>query len=214
MRTTTTTTITTTGRDPLDVLGLALLNLAGGFLVAVAVAAWWAVLFPMISVPLALAVAAAVWGHPLAGAGLAAGWVVGMVGWRVRSPHTFGRWVTGRARARFLAWFRYRRRWVRLLTACQLVVLDSGRVRVPRLLEVRIGDADDLVQVRMLPGHRPDDYSDRAEQLAHAFGARECRVRVLDPGLIELNFHYHDALAEPVDLPQVIDDGDWMKGAA
>lgn len=212
MRTTTTTT--TTGRDPFDVLGLALLNLAGGVLVAVAVAAWWAVLFPMISVPLALAVAAAVWLHPLAGAGVAGGWLVGMVLWRAKHPLTFERWVTARARARFLALFRYRRRWASLLTACHLVIVDGDRVRVPRLLAVWIGDADDLVQVRMLPGHRPDDYSDRAEQLAHAFGARECRVRVLDPGLIELNFHYHDALAEPVDLPQVIDGGDWLKGAA
>ncbi|MBF6356072.1 hypothetical protein IU449_16240 [Nocardia higoensis] len=211
---TTTTTTTTTGRDPLDVLGLALLNLVGGILVAVAVTVWWAVLFPMVSLPIALAVVAGVLVHPLAGAGVAGGAVAGIVLWRVRSPQTFERWITARARARFLALFRYRRRWVRLLTACQLVVLDGDRVRVPRLLEVSIGEADDLVRVRMVPGHRPDDYSDRADQLAHAFGAEECRVRVLGPGLVELNFRYHDALAEPVNLPQVIDGADWMKGAA
>ncbi|WP_280503095.1 hypothetical protein [Nocardia farcinica] len=212
--TTTTTTTTTTGRDPLDVIGLALLNLAGGVLVAVAVAAWWAVLFPMISLPLALTVVAGVLLHPLAGAGVAGCWVAGMVLWRVRSPQTFERWVTGRARARFLAWFRYRRRWVRLLTACHLVVVDGDRVRVPRLQDVWIGKADDIVHVRMVPGHRPDDYSDRAEQLAHAFGAEECRVKVLGPGLVELNFRYLDALAEPVNLPQIIDGADWTKDAA
>jgi len=210
----TTTTTTTTGRDPLDVIGLALLNVVGAILVAVAVVAWWAVLFPMVSVPLVAAMVAGLLVHPLAGVGVVGGWVAGMVLWRVRHPHTFQRWVTDRARARFLAVFRYRRRWVRLLTACHLVVVDGDRVRVPRLLEVRMGEADDLVQVRMLPGHRPDDYSDRADQLAHAFGARECRVKVLGPGLVELNFHYHDALAEPVDLPQIIDGDDWRNEAA
>ncbi|WP_040798879.1 hypothetical protein [Nocardia higoensis] len=210
----TTTTTTMTGRDPLDVIGLAILNIGGGILVALAAAAWWAVLFPMVSIPLVLAVAAGLLVHPLAGVGVVGGWGVGMVLWRVQSPQTFQRWITARARARFLALFRYRRRWVRLLTACQLVILDGDRVRVPKLMDVWIGDSDDLIHVRMVAGHRPDDYSDRAEQLAHAFGARECRVKVLGPGLIELNFHYHDALAEPVDLPQIIDGSDWRKDAA
>jgi len=211
MTTTTTTTTTTTGRDPLDVLGLALLELAGGFLVGVAVTARWLVLFPMISAPLVLAVLAGVLLHPLAGVGVIGAGVSGLVVWRAKHPHTFQRWVTGRARARFLAWSRYRRRWVRLLTACGLVVADGDRVRVPRLRDVWIGDSDDLVVVRMVAGHCPDDYSHRIEQLAHAFGARECRVRVLGPGVLELNFHYHDPLADPVDLPQIIDG---TKGAA
>jgi len=206
-----------TQRDPMDVIGLALLNLVGGILLALAVAVWWAVLFPMVSIPLALAVLAGLLVHPLAGLGVAGGGVVGMVLWRVRSPRTFQRWVTGRARARFLAWFRYRRRWVRLMTACHLVVLDGDRVRVPRLLEVWIGDYGDVVAVRMVAGHCPDDYTQRVEQLAHAFGAQECRVTVTGPGVLELDFRYHDSLADPVALPQIIDgtDGaDPMKGAA
>jgi len=211
---TTTTTTTTTGRDPMDVLGLALLELAGGFLFGLAVTARWLVLFPMISMPLVLAVLAGVLVHPLAGVGVVGAGVVGLMVWRVRSPQTFERWVTARARARFLAWSRYRRRWVRLLTACGLVVADGDRVKTPRLLDVWIGDCDDLVHLRMVAGHCPDDYSQRCEQLAHAFGARECRVRVLGPGVVELNFHYHDALADPVDLPQIVDGTDWTKGAA
>ncbi|WP_051026881.1 hypothetical protein [Nocardia higoensis] len=212
--TTTTTTITTTGRDPLDVLGLAVLHLGGGILVALWMAAWWAVLFPMISVPLVLAVLAGMLVHPSAGLGVVGLAVAGLALWRLRSPQTFDRWVTARARARWLALFRYRRRWARLLTACQLVVVDGDQVRVPRLLDVRIGEADDIVRLRMVAGHGPDDYTRRAEQLAHAFGAEECRVCVTGPGLLELNFRYHDALAEPVDLPQIVDGTNWMKDAA
>lgn len=212
--TTTTTTTTTTGRDPLDVIGLVLLELAGGFLVGVVVTARWLVLFPMLSIPLVSAVAAGVWVHPLAGVAVAGVHVAGLVVWRVNRPDSFRRWITARARARFLAWFRYRRRWNGLLTACQLVVLDGDRVRVPRLLEVWIGETDDLVRVRMVAGHRPDDYLDRIEELAHAFGARACRVTVLGPGLLELNFHHHDTHTEPVDLPQIVDGADPLKGAA
>ncbi len=202
------------GGAPAPPLGLALLEFGAGFLVGVAVTARWLVLFPMVSLPLGLAVAAGVWVHPLAGVGLVGVQLAGLAGWRLKHPASFRRWITARARARFLAWFRYRRRWVRLLTACGLVVADGDRVRVPRLHDVWIGDCDDLVHVRMVAGHRPDDYSNRAEQLAHAFGAEECRVRVLGPGLVELNFRYHDALAEPVNLPQIIDGGDWTKDAA
>ncbi|MET8653832.1 hypothetical protein [Nocardia aurea] len=211
---TTTTTTTTTGHDPLDLIGLAVIEFASGFLFGIMVTARWMVLFPMFSLPVLLAVAVGSRVHPLAGLGVVAVQVAGLIIWRVKHPDSFHRWITCRARARFLTWFRYRRRWIPLLTACGLVVTDGDRVRVPRLLKVWIGDSDDLVQVRMVPGHRPDDYSDRADQLAHAFGARECRVRVLGPGLVELNFHYLDALADPVNLPQVIDGGDPMKGAA
>ncbi|MBF6352963.1 hypothetical protein IU449_00105 [Nocardia higoensis] len=212
--TTTTTTTTTTKRDPFDLLGLALLEFGSGFLFGIAVTARWLVLFPMLSLPVLLAVTVGSRVHPFAGLGVVAVHVTGLIVWRVKYPASFHRWITDRARARFLAWFRYGRRWVPLLTACGLVVTDGDRVRVPRLREVWIGDSDDLVHVRMVAGHRPDDYSDRAEQLAHAFGAEECRIRVLGPGLVELNFRYHDALAEPMNLPQIIDGADWTKDAA
>lgn len=190
-------------RDPMDVLGLAVIKLVSGLLTAAFLALSWAVLFPMVSLPIVAAVAAGVFVHPWAGVGVAGGAVAGMVLWRRRSPETFERWLTARARARALAWVRYRRRWVALMTACNLVVREGERVMVPRWLEVWIGEADDLVLVRMLPGQCPEDFENRVDRLAHAFGADECRVRVDGPGVIELNFRYGDALAAPVDLPHI-----------
>jgi len=211
---TTTTTTTTSGRHPMDVLGLALIEFGTGFLYGFAITARWIVLFPMISAPILLALTAHGQGYPGAGLAIIAVQVVALFVWWFKHPASFHRWITDRAVARFLAWYRYDRRWVALLTACGLVVTDGGKVRVPRLRMITIGDGDDLVQVQMLPGHQPTDYSDRADQLAHAFGAHECRVRVVEPGVIELHLRTHDTLATPVDLPEVIDGPDWTKDAA
>ncbi|MGV9781417.1 hypothetical protein [Nocardia farcinica] len=200
---TTNTTSRTAERDLMDVLGLAVIKLVSGLLTAAFLALSWAVLFPMVSLPIVAAVAAGVFVHPWAGVGVAGGAVAGMVLWRRRSRETFERWLTARARARALAWVRYRRRWIPLMTACNLVVREGERVMVPRWLEVWIGEADDLVLVRMLPGQCPEDFENRADHLAHAFGADECRVRVDGPGVIELNFRYGDTLSAPVDLPHI-----------
>ncbi|MGW6728131.1 hypothetical protein ACWF9G_19715 [Nocardia sp. NPDC055029] len=196
-----TTTTTTTAHDPMGEVLDALLTIAGRILLAAFALVWWALLFPMVTVPVVLTVVA--WlllGWP-AGIGAAGVAVAGMVLWRQRSPQTFERWFTGRARSRFLSWFRYRRRWAKMLTACDLATRDGDRVLVPRLVSVRIGDATDTVRARMLPGHSPDSWTNRADSLAHGFGAQQARIRFAGPGLVEIAFRRCDALADPVVVP-------------
>ncbi|MGW4330287.1 hypothetical protein ACWEKR_30910, partial [Nocardia sp. NPDC004573] len=104
--------------DASDRFALALLNL----LWAAAIGVWWLILFPMISIPLALVVTAwALLGWPM---GLATGGVsvAGLLVWQRARPQMFERWVTARARTRFLTWHRYRRRWAKLMTACHLSI--------------------------------------------------------------------------------------------
>ncbi|MFD4440739.1 hypothetical protein ACFWPK_13310 [Nocardia sp. NPDC058519] len=192
---------TTTASDPAGEALDALLTVAGRILLGAFVIVWWAVLFPMVSVPAGLSVAAGWWiGWP-AGIGVAGGAVAGMVLWRVSSPQTFERWFTGRARSRFLTWFRYRRRWTTMTTACGLATRDGDRVFIPRLVSVQIGDSLDTVRARMLPGHCPDSWTNRADHFAHGFGAQKAKVAFVGPGLVEITFRRTDSLADPVVVP-------------
>jgi S-DNA-T family DNA segregation ATPase FtsK/SpoIIIE len=52
-----------------------------------------------------------------------------------------------------------------------------------------------LVTVRLVSGQSPKLFADRAEELAHGFGAHSCRVRTARPGMVVLEFVRHDALA-------------------
>lgn len=112
--------------------------------------------------------------------------VAGMVLWRLRSPRTFRRWVSAPIRARYLGWYRYRRRWVRLMKNGGLTLTTDGVTRVPRLLSVRIGDAVDRVRVRMLHGHCPADYENRTTRLAQVFGVPGCDAAIVGPGTVEI----------------------------
>ncbi|WP_330233966.1 hypothetical protein OHA40_16830 [Nocardia sp. NBC_00508] len=193
------TTKTSTRLDVFDLIGLALLNTVWWVVIGL----WWLLLFPMISVPLALVVTAWVvlgWPVGLAAAGVS---VAGIMLWQRQRPEMFERWVNRRARTRFLTWYRYRRRWAKLMAACHLTIDRDDRRFIPRLLDVEIGSAVDRVRVRMLEGHCPADFENRAEHLAHAFGAMECRATITGPGTVELAFRQSDALADTIVLPRV-----------
>jgi hypothetical protein len=177
--------------------------IAGGVL------AQWAVLFPMFSIPLVLACAAGLFWGPVAGVVVVGVSAAGIMLWRLRRPEMFERWVTRRARVRFLTWFRYRRRWAKLMTACHLSIDRNDRTFIPRLLSADIGIATDRVRVRMLDGHCPADFENRVSHLAHAFGALDCRATIIGPGTVELAFRRSDSLAATVILPRV---DHWTKG--
>lgn len=185
--------------DVFDLFGLAVLHMVG----YVFLAAWWAVLFPMVSLPLAGALAVGVLVGWVPGVVVVGVFAAGMVLWRVRSPQTFERWITGRARSRFLTWWRYRRNWVRRMTACGLSMTRGDSVLIPRLQSVQIGASVDRLRVRMLEGQCPDDYENRVSHLAHTFGARECRAVIVGPGLFELVMRHRDSLAEVITLPGI-----------
>ncbi|MEU7764541.1 hypothetical protein AB0B25_05410 [Nocardia sp. NPDC049190] len=194
-----TTDTRTTRLDPFDLVGLALLNTVWGIVIGL----WWLILFPVISIPLALTAAAWVvlgWPFGVAAAGVS---VAGIMLWQRMRPEMFERWVTQRARTRYLTWTRYRRRWAKLMTACHLCITQDDRTFIPRLLDVRIGTAVDRVRVRMLDGHCPADFENRVSHLAHAFRALECRATITGPGTVELVFRHSDALADTIVLPRV-----------
>ncbi len=114
--------------------------------------------------------------------------------WRVRWPGPFARYIGSPARGRWRRWH-YQRHWLAVLTIARLVPVFRGQVLVPVLGKVRSTKFTDRVPVRLASGQAPADFANRAENLAHGFGALLCRVRSARPGFLILEFVRRDALA-------------------
>jgi S-DNA-T family DNA segregation ATPase FtsK/SpoIIIE len=163
--------------------------------------------------------------HPLADAAAAlvvftwlhAGWPgvvilaavtgTGLLVLRLAWPGWFARLVSGPARNRWRWWF-YRRRWQAVLTIAGLAPKYRGRVVVPLLAKVQVTGCTDRVTIHLVSGQSPADFADRAEHIAHGFGAHLCRVRSARPGTVVLELVRRDALAAPMaamPIPDVTD---------
>jgi len=92
-------------------------------------------------------------------------------------------------------------RWRSVVRLADLAKRDRGREYRPRLRRVRSEGWRDRVRVRLIPAQSPEAWELRREALAHSFGARSCRVRVLKPRVVELDFVHSDPLARPVPVP-------------
>jgi S-DNA-T family DNA segregation ATPase FtsK/SpoIIIE len=124
-----------------------------------------------------------------------AGFVVGMLGWRLAFPNSF------RSQGRPVLWGYWRRvtrygpRWRHLMSRHGLVLCD-GRLEVwPRLVRVRSTGWRDSLLVALRHGQAPAHIEAVTEELAHACRARECRVRVDRPGRVWVDLLVRDPLA-------------------
>ena len=162
----------------------------------------WRVLWFALTHPLADAVATLIvvaWlglGWPgVIGLALAA--VAGLAGLRVIQPEWFARFVAASVRD-WRRWWFYRRRWKAAMTLAGLAPDYRGQPMLPVLDRVHRAGAVDLVRVGLVTGQAPADFADRSENLAHAFGARLCRVRDVAPGVLMLELVRADTLADPI----------------
>jgi DNA segregation ATPase FtsK/SpoIIIE, S-DNA-T family len=114
--------------------------------------------------------------------------------WRWCWPSGFTRWMSTPARSAWRAW-RYRRRWPAVMTIADLAPFYRGRIILPVLVKVTSTPYVDRVAVRLVSGQSPADVADRADNLAHGFGALLCRVRTARSGAVVLEFVRRDALA-------------------
>jgi S-DNA-T family DNA segregation ATPase FtsK/SpoIIIE len=122
--------------------------------------------------------------------------VVVLSAWRWARPVSFSRWIVTPARGKRRAWF-YRRRWCAVMTVAGLAPLYQGRL-LPVLGKVTATRYTDRVRVRLVSGQSVSDFADRADNLAHGFGAMLCRVRTARSGAVLLEFVRRDALAQVV----------------
>ncbi|WP_225878888.1 FtsK/SpoIIIE domain-containing protein [Spongiactinospora rosea] len=137
---------------------------------------------------------------------VAAAWlavVFAMVAWVLWSPRTWGRFVGWP----LVSWARlvwvYRRRWRAVVAVTGLGRAVQGRWYGPDLVRVRCDAWSDRIRVRMLEGQSTQEWTDRADNLAHGFKARSCRVTVPRPGWVELVIPRGDVLADVVSVQPV-----------
>jgi S-DNA-T family DNA segregation ATPase FtsK/SpoIIIE len=81
------------------------------------------------------------------------------------------------------------------MTIADLAPQYQGRILLPVLGKVTATRYTDRVQVRLVSGQSAADFAQRAENLAHGFGALLCRVRTARSGAVLLEFVRRDALA-------------------
>jgi DNA segregation ATPase FtsK/SpoIIIE, S-DNA-T family len=169
---------------------------------------WWG------SLPVALAVAVV---------------AVGLGVWRWRHPATFEVWVGRRLRSWWLRWTVYARRLPCWLRACGLTVRDPNQPvvvvtpfgrrgvrrqqrpradQVPRVLRVRSGASWDEVRVRLVPGQKPEDFDEKARELAVARGVARCQVRELTPNVVSIDFQRRNLLADTVRCRDLVELAD------
>ncbi|GAB1512476.1 FtsK/SpoIIIE domain-containing protein [Actinophytocola sp. KF-1] len=160
------------------------------------------------------------WGWP----SLAAVVVVtagGLLVWRWRHRTSFEMWAGRWLRSWWLRWTVYARKLPGWLRACGLTVVDPDRptvlvmspfgrnrrprrqVRprvdlVPRVLGVRSGASWDEVRVRLVAGQKPEDFDEKARELAVARGVSRCQVRELSPRVVSVDFQRRNLLREVV----------------
>ena len=123
--------------------------------------------------------------------------VVVLVGWRLRWPAGFQRWVRWPVRAWWRTGLIYRWRWSKAMTGADLGRKRHDTEYLPQLLRVRSTRSVDRVRVRMLPGHTLDDYAAVADRLGQTFGTFDCRIRSVPRRVHELELWL--LIADPLD---------------
>ncbi|MFD0199589.1 FtsK/SpoIIIE domain-containing protein [Saccharothrix carnea] len=117
--------------------------------------------------------------------------------------HCWYRLVTEWRRAKV-----YVPKWRTVMRLADLTKDNRGREYRPKLRRVRSEGWRDRVRVRMVPAQSPEAWELRRDGLAHSFNARSCRVRVLRPRLLELDFIHRDPLSRPLPVPALSDSTD------
>lgn len=138
---------------------------------------------------------------------IAAGMVAASAVWRLAWPGSWNRVVAGPTRVRWRRWL-YQRDWPAVMTIAGLAVHYRGRLVLPRLGKVITTACVDRLEVRLVAGQSPDDFTSRAGNLAHGFGASSCRIRAASPGTVTVELVRRNALAGIIPALPVPDHAD------
>lgn len=190
---------TTTSSDSDDILD-AVLAVLGMLFKGLFRLLWWAILFPMLSVPVAAAVLAWTLVGWQLGAIVVVASVVLLTVWAVFAWNSFRRAVPLRMWKRWRRWSVYRRDWADTCALHGLTAMLNGSPLVPVLKRARIGETADVLTVALLPGQTVADWTGQADALAHAFRAMSVSARSSERGWVTVTVHHRDALAASIPL--------------
>lgn len=160
----------------------------------------WAVLFPMVSLPVFGALLALDLDGPWDALFLTSFTTALMLVWWWLGPASFRRMFTGRVRNRWRKWHTYTTRWAQACALHGLAPVLDKEPMVPKLRRVRIGQNVDELAVNLVFGQALADWSSQAEALAHTFGAQSATVFLDQPGRIKIVLRRLDRLVDPLPL--------------
>jgi S-DNA-T family DNA segregation ATPase FtsK/SpoIIIE len=155
---------------------------------------WGILRRPMLSVPLIGLAALWWWAGPGATAAAAVAVVGGLGIWRLAHRRSFS-WAVGRrVRTGWRCFWVYESRWRAVMTMSGLAKRYGDSEAVPRLRKVVCTPWCDRVLIRLLLGQCTEDVERVSPELAHSFGARDCRVHEHRPGWLWLELPTRDPL--------------------
>jgi S-DNA-T family DNA segregation ATPase FtsK/SpoIIIE len=96
--------------------------------------------------------------------------------------------------------------WRTVMRLSELTKDKHGKEYRPVLGRVHSEGWRDVVRVRMIRGQAPEQWELHASGLAHSFNAESCRVRVVKPRRLELDFIRSDPLASSIPAPALAED--------
>jgi DNA segregation ATPase FtsK/SpoIIIE, S-DNA-T family len=161
---------------------------------------WWAVLFPMFSVPIIVSLGLLITGHGWAALVLTLAQTLLLAGWACLYPDGWKAAVTDRFTPRWRH-CTYTLRWPKICALHGLSTRLDEKVLVPKLRRIVVSATSDMLEVGMLAGHTVDHWHQQSDALAHAFRARAARVRHLRPGVITIQLLRDDPLQQVIVLP-------------
>jgi DNA segregation ATPase FtsK/SpoIIIE, S-DNA-T family len=144
--------------------------------------------------------------------------------WRLVDLMSFDAWAGRHLRSWWLHWTIYAPKLPDWLHACGLGIRQDAtpvvvaltpfrgslrrnrqqaRAQLPTVLGVRSGASWDEVRVKLVPGHKPEDFDAAARALACARRVARCQVRELSPNVISIDFQRRNLLATPVSGPDL-----------
>lgn len=130
----------------------------------------------------------------------------GLTLWWWRHRDSFDRFAVPRIRTELRRLLVYAFGWRSVMRLSELTKDKRGREYRPKLGRVRAECWRDLVRVTMIKGQAPEQWELHASGLAHSFNANSCRVRVVKPGRLELDFIHSDPLAHAIAAPALVED--------
>ena len=164
--------------------------------------AWWAVRFPLVSTPIAVALAATALSGWRFGVVVIVVCAIGYGLWCHLDGESFHRLVSDPLGESWMAWWRYKRSWEHVSTLHGLTARLGERTLIPLLQSVTIGATVDVLVVRIVTGQCVADWQKHSDALAEAWRAQWVTIRSVTPGDIRITVHHSDALVGPMRLPR------------